>query len=35
MGDKAEAQQLKQEQSYHYVRWTVLVAVAAVIAGGH
>jgi hypothetical protein len=33
VGDEAESQRLKQEQSYHYVRWTVLVAVAAVIAG--
>jgi hypothetical protein len=32
-GDEAEAQRLQQEQAYHYVRWTFLVAVAAVIAG--
>jgi hypothetical protein len=32
LGDKAEAQRLQQEQTYHYVRWTFLVAVAAVIA---
>ena len=33
LGDEAEAQRLQQEQAYHYVRWTFLVAVAAVIAG--
>jgi hypothetical protein len=33
LGDEAEAQRLEQEQTYHYVRWTFLVAVAAVIAG--
>jgi hypothetical protein len=33
LGDEAEAQRLQQEQTYHYVRWTLLVAVAAVIAG--
>ena len=33
LGDEAEAQRLHQEQTYHYVRWTFLVAVAAVIAG--
>jgi len=33
LGDAAEAQRLQQEQTYHYVRWTFLVAVAAVIAG--
>jgi hypothetical protein len=33
LGDEAEAQRLQQEQTYHYVRWTFLVAVAAVIAG--
>jgi hypothetical protein len=32
LGDEAEAQRLQQEQTYHYVRWTFLVAVAAVIA---
>jgi len=31
LGDEAEAQRLQQEQTY--VRWTFLVAVAAVIAG--
>ena len=33
LGDEAEAQRLQQEQTHHYVRWTLLVAVAAVIAG--
>jgi hypothetical protein len=33
LGDEAEAQRLLQEQTYDYVRWTFLVAVAAVIAG--
>ena len=33
LGDEAEAQRLQQEHTYHYVRWTLLVAVAVVIAG--
>jgi hypothetical protein len=33
LGDEAETQRLQQEETYHYVRWTFLVAVAAVIAG--
>ena len=33
LGDEAEAQWLEQEHTYHYVRWTFLVAVAAGIAG--
>ena len=33
LGDEAETQRLRQEQTYHYIRWTLLVAVAAVIAG--
>jgi len=33
LGDQAEAQRLQQEHTYHYVRWTFLVAFAAVIAG--
>jgi hypothetical protein len=32
-GDEAEARRLQQEKTYHYVRWILLVAVAAVIAG--
>jgi hypothetical protein len=33
LGDEAEAQRLQQEKTYHYVRWILLVAGAAVIAG--
>ena len=33
LGDEAEAQRLQQEQTYHYIRWTFLIAVAVVIAG--
>ena len=33
LGDEAEARRLQQEQTYHYVRWTILIGVAAVIAG--
>jgi hypothetical protein len=32
LGDEAEARRLQQEQTHHYVRWTFLVAVAAMIA---
>ena len=32
-GDEAEARRLQQEKTYHYVRWILLVGVAAVIAG--
>jgi hypothetical protein len=32
LGDEAEARRLQQEQTYHYVRWTILIGVAAVIA---
>ncbi len=33
LGDEAEARRLQQEHTYHYVRWTFLVAFAAVIVG--
>jgi hypothetical protein len=33
LGDEAEAQRLRQEQTYHYVRWTFLVVLGVVIAG--
>ena len=33
LGDEAEARRLQQEKTYHYVRWILLVGVAAVIAG--
>jgi hypothetical protein len=32
LGDEAEAQRLQQQQTYHYIRWTFLIAVAVVIA---
>jgi membrane protein YqaA with SNARE-associated domain len=32
LGDEAEEQRLQQEKTYNYGRWTLLVAVAAVIA---
>jgi hypothetical protein len=32
-GDEAEARRLREEQTHHYVRWSFVVAVAAVIAG--
>jgi hypothetical protein len=32
LGDEAEERRLQQEKTYHYGRWTLLVAVAAVIA---
>lgn len=32
-GDEAEARRLQEEQAHHYVRWSSVVAVAAVIAG--
>jgi hypothetical protein len=33
LGDEAEAQRFQQDQTYHYVRWTFLVVIGAVIAG--
>ena len=33
LGDKAEAQRLREEQTHHYIRWTLVAAVAAVIVG--
>ena len=32
LGDEAEARRLQQEHTYHYIRWTFLIAVAVVIA---
>ena len=32
LGDEAEAKRLQQQQTYHYIRWTFLIAVAVVIA---
>ena len=33
LGDEAEGQRLREEQTHHYVRWTFFAAVAAVIVG--
>ena len=33
LGDEAEARRLQQVQTYHYIKWTFLIAVAVVIAG--
>ncbi len=33
LGDEVEAQRVCEEQTYHYVRWIILVAVAVVIVG--
>jgi hypothetical protein len=32
LGDEAEAQRLQRQQTYHYIRWTFLIAIAVVIA---
>ncbi len=33
LGDESEVQRLQQEQTYHYVRWTLLIVLGVVIAG--
>ena len=33
LGDEVEARRLRDEKTYHYVRGTLLIVVAAVIAG--
>ena len=33
LGDEAEARRLQEEKTYRFVRWALLVAVAAVVAG--
>ena len=33
LGDEAEARRLREEQTRHYVQWTLFAAVAAVIVG--
>ena len=33
LGDEVEARRLREEKTYHYVRGTLLIVVAAVIAG--
>ena len=30
-GDESERQRLQEQQTYHYVRWTFLVAIAVAI----
>ena len=30
LGDEAQARRLREENTYHYVRWTFFAAVAAV-----
>jgi hypothetical protein len=32
LGDEAEARRLRQEHAHHYLRWTFLAAIGAVIA---
>ena len=31
LGDEAQARRLREEKTYHYVRWTFFAAIAAVI----
>ncbi len=33
LGDEAQARRLREEKTYHYVRWTFFAAIAAVIVG--
>ena len=33
LGDEAEAQRLREEQTHHYLRWAFFAAIAAVIVG--
>jgi hypothetical protein len=33
LGDEAEERRLREEKTYHYVRWTFFAAIAAVIVG--
>ena len=33
LGDEAEEQRLREEQTHHYVRWTFFAVIAAVIVG--
>jgi len=32
LGDEVEARRLRQEHAYHYLRWTFIAAIGAVIA---
>jgi ribosomal protein L6P/L9E len=33
LGDQAEVQRLSEERAHHYLRWTVLALIAAMIVG--
>jgi uncharacterized protein with HEPN domain len=33
LGDEAEVQRLREESAHHYLRWTVLALIAAMIVG--
>jgi len=33
LGDEAQERRLREEKTYHYVRWTFFTAIAAVIVG--
>ena len=33
LGDEAEERQLREEKTYHFVRWTFFAAIAVVIVG--
>jgi hypothetical protein len=33
LGDEAEERRLRENKTYHYVRWTFFAAIAAVIVG--
>ena len=33
LGDQAQARRLREEKTYHYVRWTFFAAIAGVIVG--
>jgi hypothetical protein len=33
LGDEAEVQRLREESTHHYLRWTFLAVIAAVIVG--
>jgi hypothetical protein len=32
LGDEVEARRLRQERAHHYLRWTFIAAIGAVIA---
>jgi hypothetical protein len=33
LGDEAEVERLREESTHHYLRWTLLAIIAAVIVG--